>query len=260
MAQNDRTEDVARRVPPLEGGLNFRDMGGYRTQDGRTVRWGKLYRSGSMGRLTQTDYGTLAALNIKSVCDLRTSEERQNEPNAWADVAGVTYWCRDYAHSLGELHRALTSELATPDDARAAMIATYRRLPYEQAPAYREVFERLGSGDVPLVFNCTVGKDRTGTLAALVLCALGVPRDTVVEDYALTNRVLDRNRFTAAGSADRPRISPEVTAAALEAHPSYIAAAFDSVEKKHGSIGGYLAEALTLDTSGLARIRDVLLE
>jgi protein-tyrosine phosphatase len=260
MAQNDRTEHAARRVPPLQGGLNFRDIGGYRAQDGRAVRWGKLYRSGSMGRLTQTDYDTLAGLGIKSVCDLRTQEERAAEPNAWADVAGVNYWCRNYANSLGELHRVLTSELAKRDDARAAMIAIYRRLPFEQAPAYREVFARLGSGDFPLVFNCTAGKDRTGTLAALVLGALGVPRDTIVEDYALTNIMLDRNRFTTAAPQGQSRISSEVGAAALEAHPSYIAAAFDSMEEKHGSIEGYLAHELALDASGLAQLREALLE
>jgi len=247
---------LARRVPPLQGGQNFRDMGGYTTDDGRTVCWGKLYRSGSMGRLTQTDYDTLAGLGIRSVCDLRTREERETEPNAWAQAARISYWCRDYTLSLGELHRTLASELATLEDARAAMIATYHRLPFEQASAYREVFARLRSGNIPLVFNCTVGKDRTGTLAALVLSALGVPRQTVIEDYGLTNRVLDRKRF------ERPqiKIAADVAAAALEAHPSYISAALDIMEERHGSIAGYLHDVLALDDGDLAHLRDMLLE
>lgn len=253
-------ENAARRLPALEGGQNFRDMGGYRSSDGRTVRWRRLYRSGSMSRLTPADYETLAALNIKTVCDLRTTEERQNEPNAWAEAAGVAYWYRDYGHSFGELRSTLNTELATLGDARAAMIASYRRLPFEQAPAYREVFVRLSTGDVPLVFNCSVGKDRTGTLAALVLSALGVPRETIVEDYTLTNRVLDRNRFRVAGGGDRRRISPDVIAAALEAHPSYISAAFDAVHESHGSIEGYLADILALGDHDLAQLRAALLE
>src|SRR6516225_2930691 len=109
MSPGSQTEDaaMARRVPRLEGGRNFRDLGGYRTNDGRRVRWGMLFRSGTMSGLTPSDYDALAALSIRSVCDLRTPEEREVEPNAWAKHAGVKYWCRDYVSSFGELRKVL---------------------------------------------------------------------------------------------------------------------------------------------------------
>lgn len=137
-----------RRLIPLEGGRNFRDLGGYLTSDGRRVKWRKLFRSGSMAGLTAADYGSLSSLSIKIVCDLRTAQE-------------------------------IEAELSTPKMARAAMIQGYRRLPFEQVPAHRELFRRLAAGDVPLVFNCSAGKDRAGTAAALILSALGVLRDAL---------------------------------------------------------------------------------
>src|ERR1700757_3836305 len=160
---------AARRVLPLEGSINFRDLGGYPTQDGRHVRWGKLYRAGNMGGLTAADCAYLADLNIRSVCDLRTPEEREAAPNNWALSAGINYWCRDYESTFGVLRKLLASNLPDPEAARAAIIAGYRRLPFEHAPAYRVLFERIKSGDIPLVFNCSAGKDRTGTAAALIL-------------------------------------------------------------------------------------------
>lgn len=254
----------ARRVPPLQGGQNFRDLGGYLTEDGRRVRWGRLYRSGTMGGLTDVDCRHLATLGIRSVCDLRTPEERQDDPNGWAAEAGIDYWCRDYVSSFGELHRLMASGLATEEDARAAMIAGYRRLPREQAPAHRAVFERLRNGAVPLVFNCTAGKDRTGTLAALVLSALGVPRETIVADYRLTDEVRDYRRIIAKYAAREGslvgRISPEVHAAVLVTHPTYIGAALDVIVEEHGSMEAYFRDMLTLDEAGLHAIRTHLLE
>jgi protein-tyrosine phosphatase len=259
---SDRAPLDARRVIPLEGGRNFRDLGGYRTLDGRRVKWGKIYRSGSMAWLTPADYDRLSTLAIKTVCDLRTDRERTAEPNKWCEAANIGYWAREHSNSFGELRKVMVSGLSTPEMARAAMIEGYRQLPFEQAPAHRALFNRLAAGEVPLVFNCAAGKDRAGTAAALILSALGVPRETVVEDYVLTDRVVDLEAIF----MDRRRKneltnqSRGVVTAVLKADASYLHAALDAVEERHGTVAAYLREALGITADALFAMRQSLLE
>ena len=251
---------VAERLLPLQGGQNFRDLGGYETADGHRVKWGKLYRSGSMADLTAADYDYLAALNIKVVCDLRTAQERQAAPNKWQQAAHVTYWTRDYEEGFGDLGKIMMSGHATPEQIRAAMIDGYRDLPIQQKPAYSELFKRLAAGEIPLAFNCTAGKDRTGTAAALILSALGVPRETIVADYVLTDKTFDASRLQRSKSNRLANIPPEITSVLLRADPDYIRAALDALEKKYGSVEGYVREELGVSESDLRAIRRLLLE
>jgi protein-tyrosine phosphatase len=252
----------ARRVISLEGGRNFRDLGGYLTLDGRRVKWGRLYRSGSMAWLTAADYERLSKLAIKTICDLRTVQERTAEPNKWCEVANIGYWAREHSDSFGELRKVMVSGVSTAEMARAAMIDGYRQLPFEQAPAHQALFSRLAAGEVPLVFNCAAGKDRAGTAAAVILSALGVPRETVVEDYVLTDRVVDLEAIF----MDRKRKNEltgqtrGVATAILKADASYLHAALDAVEEKHGTVTAYLRDALGITEDTLFTIRQSLLE
>lgn len=251
------------RVLPLEGGRNFRDLGGYPTDDGRTVKWGVIFRSGSLAKLTQGDWDHLCARGVKSLCDFRTTHERTHEPFAWADAEGLNYWARDYETSFAELRKTMASGIATGEEARANMMAGYRRLPFDQAPGYRQVFAHLKANEVPVIFNCSAGKDRAGTAAALVLSALGVPRDVVMEDFALTNEVANLHRILTGGmprAGTMASQSPEVANAILHADPDYISAALAEIEARHGSVEGYLAEVLDVNAGELAGIRDRLLD
>lgn len=257
--------DLSRRVLTLEGGRNFRDLGGYPTEDGRRVKWGVLFRSGSLAHLTPADHQTLQALAIAMVCDLRTSAERTHEPNRWCEIAEIAYWARDYEASFGELHKLLSSRIATPEQARQAMADSYRILPFEQAPSYAEVFARLAQGHVPMVFNCSAGKDRAGTAAALILSALGVARETVIEDYLLTNQTLNRAVFVARDPNDGREASlsneaMDVAAVVLAADALYIESALEAIDAQHGDVAGYLRDALGMSGEALETMRANLLE
>jgi protein-tyrosine phosphatase len=254
---------TAERVLPLEGGRNFRDLGGYPAADGKRVRWGKVYRSGTMSGLTPADYDYLADLGIKAVCDFRTAGERKAEPNKWASDRKIAYWARDYDMGFGELGKLLSSKGVTPDQVKATMIEGYRRTPYEQAPGYREMFKRLATGEIPLAFNCSAGKDRAGVAAALLLSALGVPRDVVVADYALSEKVVDfrkevTGRDNSAFSA-LAQLPPEVLAPLMRSDPDYIRATFAEIERRHGSVERYLTEMLGVTEADLRAIRQQLL-
>ena len=253
---------TAERVLPLEGGRNFRDLGGYQTADGRRVKWGKVFRSGSMAGLTLADYDYLSNLGIKTVCDFRTSAERKAEPNKWQEAKKVAYWARDYEMSFGELGKLLSGGQATPEQVREVMLTAYRQLPYEQADAYRELFRRMLAGEIPMAFNCSAGKDRAGTAAALILSALGVPRETIVADYALSDKVVDFHAelTKSASSGFLAKLPRDVLAPLFKSDPDYIRAMFAEVERKNGSVERYLTDVLGLTARDLQTLRQQLLE
>jgi protein-tyrosine phosphatase len=258
-------EWAAERLLPLEGGHNFRDLGGYRTASGRKVRWGKLYRSAAMSGLTAGDYAYLGKLGIRSVCDFRSTSERKSGPNLWVDDAKISYWTRDYALSAsnsGAILSSLASGKATPELMRDVMLTTYRDFPEAQKPAYTEMFAQLVDGKLPLAFNCTAGKDRTGLGAALVLTALGVPFETIKADYLLSNRYLDASAIKADKSLSMmmSRLSPEVAAPLVGVEAAYLDAAFAEINKRYGSVDAYLSDGLGLDKKRRALLRKRLLE
>jgi protein-tyrosine phosphatase len=239
-----------RRVLDLEGGVNFRDLGGYRTADGRVTKWQVLYRAGSPAGLTSKDMDVLAKRGIRTVCDLRASDERTAEPSPFANRSDVAYWTRDYAAEAGDLMAVLGAPDASAAKSRAAMVDLYRELPEEHAASYRQMFAYLAEGKVPLAFNCSAGKDRTGVAAALVLTFLGVPRETVVADYALSDDLVDyMAKIEKEGDDQGPyaalaRLPREVVAPLLASDPAYIEAALQAMEAKHGSVDEFITREL----------------
>lgn len=256
-------DDLGRRLLPLEGGINFRDMGGYPTLDGHRVKWGKLYRSGSMARLTPGDEAHLAGLGFRCVVDFRSAREQEHAPNRWCAAAGVPYWSRDHREVFGQLHTMAERGIDSEQQAMAIMEDGFRHLPFQQAPAYAELVRRIADGHVPVAFNCTAGKDRTGGAAALVLAILGAARETIVADFTLTERAVDLR--TAFGVRPKDSASPyarlpePVMAALAGARPSYITAFLDAIDERCGSVEGYLAE-IGVPAGAVLAVREGLLE
>ena len=255
--------DAPERMLRLETGQNFRDLGGYPTEDGRRTRWRRLFRSGSMSRIAGADVGRLNALRIDTICDLRTNAERSRHPTAWCAGNAIAIWHRDHEHSSGAIAPLLAQSHLTVDGVRAAMQDAYRNLPYEQAPSYRQLFLQVASGRLPLVFHCSAGKDRTGIAAALLLTAIGVPRHVVEEDYLVTNETTSTLvRFVESDTKYGPflRAWGETAMPLLRAEPGYLSAMFEAVEARHGSVEAYLRDALELPESTVPAIRAALLE
>jgi protein-tyrosine phosphatase len=251
------------RVLPLEGGQNFRDLGGYGTSDGRVVRWGLLYRSGSMHFLTAADHAYLQRLGVKTVCDFRDTRERASEPAVWPAGAAPRILADDYAMDTGGIGKTPPGHVPTGEEARATLASLYPQLLAQFNGQYRRMFAELLAGHAPLAFNCTAGKDRTGVAAALVLTALGVPRETVVEDYLLTNRYFDPSKVVRTddqASSQWKSLPPDVLRAYMAADPSYIAAVFKVMDAHRGGVAGYLNDELGLSASDLATLRRLYTE
>lgn len=251
------------RLLPLQGGRNFRDLGGYRTTDGRHIKWNLLYRSGSMHGLTDADYDALEKRGIRVVCDFRDTHERASEPVNWPAANAPRVLSEDYLLDQRGFLPAGEMKSWTPESARAAMTASYPRMLVQFHGQYRRMFAELLAGHAPLAFNCSAGKDRTGIAAALLLTALGVPRDTVIEDYLLTNRYLDAGKLMASpASASSPlaQMPPGVMAAMVAADRHYIEAALAVLDRHPGGATGWLRDEMGLTNADIMRLRRGYLE
>jgi protein-tyrosine phosphatase len=257
---------LATRQVALEGGGNFRDLGGYRTEDGRRVRWGRLFRSGTLAYLTGSDWKLLTSLDIRNICDLRTTAERDAEPTSWKPQAVRTMtW--DYELDGGAVMGAFRVGTPTPERVRAAILEFYLTAPEDFADRLCAIFDLLGADEVPLILHCTAGKDRTGVAAAIVLRALGVPPHTVIEDYALSDGSVDVRTLTGSAVSGRndpwrflATLSPELRAPLMAADPAYLKAMLDDLDRRYGSLHGYLASRIGITQAALERIRDRHLE
>ena len=242
-------------VVPLQGGSNFRDLGGYRTAQGRTVRRGAVFRSAHLGNLTTQDRGALGKLGVRTIVDLRGVNEAAETPHA---VEGLS--CRIVgAHiepAVGErLRAAMADGSISPHVVMDIFADHYRDYPRRCAPGFRTLFTTLSDGTHrPLVFHCTAGKDRTGFASALLLTLLGVPWDQVMEDYLRTNELW-------IGHIGRyPELDLDSRAAIIEARTPYLEAAFEAVRADFGSPEAFAEKALGLDAAARARMQADLLE
>jgi protein-tyrosine phosphatase len=223
----------------LAGASNFRDLGGYPSADGRSVRWRQLFRSNHLGQLTNDDIAVVRRLGLKSAFDLRGVEERAT---AMCCVDDIT------VHSL-PIEPAIMKALAVrlmdgkPLDAAetAEMIRhSYRNYVSHNTPRFRALFAHLLEDRSPLVIHCTAGKDRTGFAVALILSALGVSDDVIAEDYLLTNRHYRIDAATAR-SIDLP---DDVKATLLSVDDTFLEAAFETVRSEYGDLAGYFEDGL----------------
>ena len=244
---------MQRRIE-LDGVSNFRDLGGYRAGDGRTVRWRTLFRSDTLAGLSDADLAVVERLGISAACDLRYGEERELEPSRLLGhdriaVLALGLDARPGATFLDSFEVAVDKE----DAARRYLLENYAEYPFRYAKAYRTMAERLIVGE-RIVVHCTAGKDRAGTAAAMLLTALGVPRETVFEDYLLTNRYWDR------GDRAPADMDPGAVAAIFSAREEYLASAFAAVEARYGSAETYLETEVGLDETKLEALRAACLE
>ncbi len=258
--EDDRTFAVAERILPLQGAFNFRDMGGYPSADGRSVKWGKLFRSADLSRLTEADLSYLTSLQLTWICDLRSDGELAISPSPPIGSA--------LNEQLSFLAAANPEELMSGQTISMDMLAHMNRAMVANTALTADYFRRLlQRNGAPTLFHCAAGKDRTGFIASVLLQALGVNRDTILEDYALTNHFSERFKTSMVGSAQAEahaamlaRLPVEVIEALVAARPEYLAASFEEMDARYGSFEGFWQHGLGLSEEELERLRDYYLE
>jgi protein-tyrosine phosphatase len=222
----------------LQGASNFRDLGGYATRDGRTVRWRQVFRSNHLGNLTAADADIVRGLGVKSAFDFRGVDERKAAACAIEEIA---------VHSLpieptvvAALRARLQARALSSGDALEIMRESYRGYVRLNTHSFRELFSHLVEDSAPLVIHCTAGKDRTGFACALILHALGVPDQVIGEDYLLTNRFYRRDPNAS------PDLPPDVLSAIGSVEASFLAAGLDTVRAEYGDLESYFRDGLGL--------------
>ncbi|MFC7328626.1 tyrosine-protein phosphatase [Marinactinospora rubrisoli] len=229
---------------------NFRDLGGYRSADGRTVRWGRLYRSDSLGKLRDRDGERFRALAIRTVIDLRRPSEVERSGRV-PHYDGLAY------HNLSVEHRPYDQASLSPEVEPVRFLADrYAELAHDGAQELRRALEIIAGDTAPLVFHCHSGKDRTGVLAMLVLALVGVHDDDIAADFALTGLATDR--LVAEWRAGYPHLT--LTWPAYGRAPAGIMRLFMAeLAARYGSVRGYATERLGVGDDLVAALRERLL-
>ncbi len=235
----------------LAGASNFRDLGGYSGKDGRTLKWRRIFRSNHLGKVTSDDIAVLHDIGLKAAFDLRGKDERI--PDA-CKVEGID------VHSLPiepvtmvVIRERLAKGALTTDETMEIMRESYRNYVRHNTARFRQLFTHLIEDHAPLVIHCTAGKDRTGFASALILHALGVAGDVIIQDYLLTNTYYLRDTTNAAQL-------PEAVRAGLQTvHETFLAAAFEAVRADYGDIDSFIENGIGVGANERAMLERLYL-
>ncbi len=235
------------RALPLQGASNFRDLGGYHGHGGRALRWRRVFRSDHLAALTPQDQTQLQALGVARAVDFRGEAERAAQAYA---LPGVAYHPLTIEPTVVQRAQELlrAGHPLSAQDAVGLMQETYLAFVDANAPRFASLFRLLLESDAPLVFHCTAGKDRTGFAAALILLALGVPREVVMQDYLLTNAYY-RPPTGLASAAPR-----EVLQVLWGVQEDFLDVALHRVDAQYGGITPYLEDVLGVDAAARAEL------
>jgi protein-tyrosine phosphatase len=259
---------------PFDGQPNFRDLGGYETVDGRTVRYGQVYRSGTLAALSDADVSLLGELHVRTVVNLLTDDDREKYgEDRLPEGVGSVLLPIDSAEATKLANRA-NAALHSGDFALLPPGLNrdiHRLLIHDGANRYRRLLEIAAQPEQrALVFHCSHGVHRTGTGAAILLRLLGVPWETVRGDYLLSNTYrreevrhqLEQLRMLGAQSQGVPAEEVDMTNAEafMRQDGSYIDASRDEIVSQFGSFERYADEMLGYDASAISDLRASLLE
>jgi protein-tyrosine phosphatase len=235
--------DSAKRKVSLQGAVNFRDIGGYKTKDGHQVKWGKIYRSADLSKLTEADLAELKNRKITYDVDLRGTWEAQQAPDRLNPNTDYIL-CPAGSDSVN----AIVRDLAVHKNTDSLMTVFYTSTRYF-TDRYKPFFNKLLAmpDNESLVFHCTAGKDRTGIAAALFLYSLGVPYETIIADYTATNYYRKAESQKSVKSMVQMMHVDEKSARNLmEAKKEYLDASFAAINKRYGSVDNFLTNEIGL--------------
>ena len=248
---------------------NLRQLGGYQSSNGGTVKHNRLFRCGTLGNLSDRDIERLSALNLESIIDFRRPSEIEHSPNRLPNTLQDRQ--RQLNIEPGNLADAF-SELS-PDRVSQHMVNINKALVLEHQQTYSTFMHQLLElSDGGILFHCTAGKDRTGFAAALILMALDVPREIIYEDYLLTSKYFVpeeqaehflqdphfQEKMSERGATQM--VSKNILIPMLEVRREYLQSALDTIDQHFDSESDYLTRALNFGTDKQRQLQALFLD
>ena len=254
------------RLLNFEGIANFRDLGGYPAADGRQVRWGVLYRSGTLAHSSDTDLEGLERLRLTTLIDFRSAVEKAAEPDRLPDPPGLRVVDIPTLDDGNKVVGEIMARIETGDfeglDPDRMMLEANRQFASTFTPQYRS-FARtvLAARGEPVLWHCSAGKDRAGFAAAVLLRILGVPQDIVMQDYMASRRHALEARETQLLLLRlfKGREAAANVAVLMGVEEAWLEAAFAEIDATWGSFDNYVRAGLGLSDAEVAQLRDALL-
>ena len=249
--------DVAARYSFMDHIQNFRDFGGYTTQKGKQMKWGMIYRSGRIGKLSDRDSLRMLSTGIKTLLDLRTEEEVAQAPIYFPGIQIIHLPIP--RGNQEEILTRLRENTIRKGDGLLYMEDTYIRFVSKYTADFARVFPfLLDEKNYPILIHGDLGKDRTGFLASLLLTIVGVPHETVQTDYLDSNRYIDPS-FMFGTVSSLSTDAQETMTVLLSVNESFLDAAYREIEKQYGSFENYVDEGLGLSAKKQEKLKDILL-
>jgi len=260
MLQQGRAQvaDSSRREIKLQGVVNCRDIGGYPSKDGRHVKWGRIYRSAELSHLTAGGLDTLRNLSIAYIADFRGPNEVKTAPDKIPPGAVRVSLPAGSEHT-GDSSYMKQMLLTAKDSGLVPFYSDIRYLGERYKPLFAELLQV--NTDSAVLFHCTAGKDRTGIAAALILYALNVPEDKIMEDYLASDYYRrNENERSIKGMMLMYKLDEATARSLMGVKEAYLKATFNAIVAQYGSMDRYLEKVMNVTASNRALLQQKFLE
>jgi len=259
---NSSFQNEEHRLLPMDGAHNTRELGGYETTDGKSVKWGMLFRSDKLSDISKTDQVYLQNLGIKKIIDFRSKEEKKEDPDIIPK--GINYIEMPISVD-GAMRSKIEAVLKgeTDKEVKSFLIDANKEFVSNYTGVYEEFLRNLIDDEGPALFHCTAGKDRAGFAAAITLIALGVSKEDVIQDYMKTNQFTQERIEEIIGQIELMTLyqtDAEILRPLLGVEREYIETAFQTAEKKYGSLEGFIRDGLNISDEDIQKLRNKFLE
>ena len=250
------------RLLPMDGSHNTRELGGYKTTDGKSIKWGMLFRSDKLSDISKADQAYLQNLGIKKIIDFRSKEEKAEDPDIVPK--GITYIEMPISVD-GAMRSKIEAVLKgeTNKEVKSFLIDANKEFVSDYNGVYEDFLKNLINDDGPALFHCTAGKDRAGFAAAITLIALGVSKEDVIKDYMKTNQFTEERIEEIIGQIELMTLyqtDAEVLRPLLGVEREYIETAFQTAEDEYGSLMNFIRHGLNISDDDLQKLRTKFLE
>ena len=250
---------TAERTIPMEGVYNFRDLGGYYNTKGKQTCWGKLYRSSTLANATFQDTKVLTNLGIQTVIDFRTDKERLDAPPKYLAPKMINFPLRGNPFNM--FFSSILSGEMKAGDVKVYAQDMFSFLLENNSDYFIKMFDiLLDPNSYPVLVNCSMGRDRSAVAVALILAALDIDMDQIINDYMLTNEQIDFSSFVPNTNIFLQDQEVQETFTALfRVHKGTITYSFDKLIKEYGSLDNYFNTELKLTAKKREKLKELML-